>query len=63
MTIPAPLVFGKLLEALNGKAIDTTQATSWGPPFAILGLGALLAPVSAVILSKLPQAKLMARKE
>ncbi len=63
MTIPAPLVFGKLLEALNGRAIDPTQATSWGPPFAILGIGALLAPVSALILSKLPQAKLMARKE
>ena len=60
MTIPAPLVFGRLLENLNGKSIDPSMATRWGPPFAILGLGALLAPLSAVILSKLPQAKLMA---
>jgi len=63
MTIPAPLVFGRLLETLNGKSIDPTKATRWGPPFAMLGLGALLAPLSAVILSRLPQTKLMAGEE
>jgi len=63
MTIPAPLVFGRLLETLNGKSIDPTKATRWGPPFAILGSGALLAPLSAVILSRLPQTKLMAGEE
>jgi MFS family permease len=58
MTIPAPLVFGLVLGYYNGS-VDPTTATVWGPPFVVLGLGALLAPAAALVLRRLPQAKLM----
>jgi MFS family permease len=59
MTIPAPLAFGLVLGYYNGD-IDPTSATVWGPPFLILGLGALLAPAAAFLLRRLSQARLMA---
>lgn len=58
MTILAPLVFGKVLQHLNGQ-VDPTTATRWGLPFMLLGIGAILAPVLAMALRKVPQAKLM----
>lgn len=58
MTIIAPLVFGKILQAYNGTT-DPTSATVWGPAFMALGLGAIVAPVLAVVLRRMPQAKLM----
>ncbi|MFW6103023.1 MAG: MFS transporter, partial [Chloroflexota bacterium] len=63
LTIVSPLVFGNLLEATNGRGIDPTDATQWGMPFLVLGLGALLAPLAAFALSKMPEAKLLAREE
>jgi len=63
LTIISPLAFGTLLEATNRTGIDPTQATNWGIPFLVLGLGAILAPLSAFALSRLPEAKLLARQE
>jgi MFS family permease len=62
LTIISPMVFGRLLESANGAGIDPTTATNWGLPFLVLGLGALLAPISALILRRLPEAKLLARE-
>ncbi|MBN1856975.1 MAG: MFS transporter [Dehalococcoidia bacterium] len=62
LTIISPMVFGRLLEAANGAGIDATTATNWELPFLVLGLGALLAPISALILRRLPEAKLLARE-
>lgn len=59
MTIIAPIVFGKVLQFYNDST-DPTTMQIWAPAFIILGLGALLAPISALILRKIPQAKLMA---
>ncbi|MEW6622636.1 MAG: MFS transporter [Bacillota bacterium] len=60
MTVLAPWVFGVILDALN-KGANPTEATNWGIPFLVLGVGALLAPVCAIILRRLPQAALMAK--
>jgi len=59
MTIVAPIAFGKILQAYNGT-VDPTAATIWGPAFMALGLGAIVAPVLAIVLRNLSQAKLMA---
>jgi MFS family permease len=59
MTVIAPVIFGHVLFSFNGT-LDPTSAVVWGPAFAILGLGAIAAPVLAVLMRKLPQAKLMA---
>lgn len=59
MTIIAPIVFGHILEFYNGS-VDTSTMQIWAPAFIVLGLGALLAPLSAIILRRIPQAKLMA---
>jgi len=59
VTIISPYVFGKALVMFNSNITDTTQATNWGIPFMILGIGALLSPISIMILSRLPQAKLL----
>ncbi len=61
LTIVSPLVFGNLLEAANGAGIDPTLATNWKIPFLVLGLGALLAPLAALVLRRLPEAKLLAK--
>ncbi|WP_338833247.1 Hexuronate transporter [Moorella humiferrea] len=58
MTIIAPIAFGKILQAYNATT-DPTAARIWGPAFLALGVGAIVAPVSALILRKLPQARLM----
>jgi len=63
LTIVSPMVFGNLLEAANGAGVDPTEATSWGIPFLVLGLGAILAPIAALILRKLPEARLLARSD
>lgn len=59
MTIIAPMVFGKILEIYNPGVTDPTQMTIWAPAFIALGIGALVAPAAALILRRLPQAKLM----
>ena len=59
MTVIAPVVFGQVLYSFNGT-MDPTAAVVWGPAFVILGLGAIAAPVLAILMRKLPQAKLMA---
>jgi len=61
LTIIAPLAFGNLLERANGADVDPTQATNWVLPFLVLGLGALLAPIAALALRRLPEAKLLAK--
>ena len=50
VTIISPYVFSVVLEKTNVGIQDATQATNWGLPFAILGLGALLAPISIILL-------------
>ena len=62
LTIVAPLVFGSLLEAANGAGVDPTLATNWKLPFLVLGLGALMAPLAALALRRLPEAKLLAKE-
>ena len=59
MTILSPFVFGSILEILNQGTADPTQAVNWGIPFMMLGIGALLAPISGILLKRTPQAKLM----
>lgn len=58
MTILAPWVFGVVLDRINNGS-SPNDATQWGLPFMILGIGAILAPVCAIALRRLPQAKLM----
>ena len=58
MTIIAPIVFGKMLQAYNGGA-NPTEARHWGPAFIVLGIGALVAPLAAFALRHHPQARLM----
>ncbi|MFZ7104466.1 MAG: MFS transporter [Peptococcaceae bacterium] len=58
MTIISPFLFGKVLEIQNGN-INPVDATKWGLPFFILGLGAVIAPLAAFVLRKIPQARLM----
>lgn len=60
MTIASPLFFGQVLEWLNGE-VAPIYAQNWGIPFLLLGVGALFAPALALVLRRLPQAKLMAR--
>lgn len=61
LTIIAPMAFGNLLEVANGAGVDPVMATHWEFPFLALGLGALLAPLAALVLKRLPEAKLLAR--
>jgi len=63
MTIIAPFIFGNVLLSINAGVKDSTLATKWGLPFMLLGIGALLAPISAIILKRLPQSKLMMNKK
>lgn len=63
LTIVSPMVFGRLLESANGVGVDPTAATNWGLPFLVLGLGALLAPICALVLRRLPEAKLLSHEE
>jgi len=59
MTILSPFAFGSILEILNQGTTDPTQAVNWGIPFMMLGIGALLAPISGILLKRTPQGKLM----
>lgn len=59
MTILSPAAFGAILSWANGGVADATLAKSWTLPFAILGLGAVLAPVSMVLLRRVKEARLM----
>lgn len=63
MTMLSPFVFGTVLEAFNKGAADPTEAVHWGVPFMMLGIGALLAPISGLLLNRSPQAKLMNEKD
>ena len=53
VTIISPYVFGAVLEKTNIGIQDATQATNWGLPFVILGVGALMVPVSMILLRAL----------
>ena len=59
MTIIAPIAFGKVLQAYN-TTTDPTSAVVWGPAFISLGIGAIFAPVAALVLRNFSQARLMA---
>lgn len=50
VTIISPYIFGVVLERTNVGIQNATQATHWGLPFLILGVGALMAPISIVLL-------------
>jgi len=50
VTIFSTYIFGRILESVNLGISDTALATNWNPPFILLGLGALIAPISSVIL-------------
>ncbi len=58
MSIVSPFIFGLVLEFTNPGIKDPTQAANWRLPFVILGLGALLAPLSAFILKKSSKASI-----
>lgn len=50
VTIFSTYTFGKILESVNLGITDTSAATNWSLPFIILGIGALIAPVTSIIL-------------
>jgi MFS family permease len=58
MTIIAPIVFGKVLQAYN-PGVNPTEARHWGPAFLVLGIGALVAPLGVWALRRQSQAQLM----
>jgi len=58
ITIVSPAVFGIILEWYNGN-VDPSSVTIWGPAFLILALGGILAPITALVLRRFPQAQLM----
>ena len=59
MSIISLYLFGNLLEIMNPVSTNLLKTNNWGIPFLILGAGSLLAPISIIILKKLPQSKLM----
>lgn len=58
VTIAAPVAFGKVLEFCNGP-VPVDRVRVWGPAFGALGLGALAAPVGALLLTRTAQGKLV----
>lgn len=58
ITVISPAVFGKVLGYFN-NVDEITFATNWSMPFITLGIGALLAPIAAVLLRRVKQSKLM----
>jgi hypothetical protein len=58
ITVVSPAVFGTILQWYNGR-VDPTNATIWAPAFLILALGGMIAPITAFVLRRLPQARLM----
>jgi len=59
ITVISPAIFGYVLEYFNDVK-NVTYANNWILPFVTLGLGALLAPIAAILLRNTKQAKLMA---
>ena len=60
VTAISPAVFGFILEIHNQGIDNITFASNWGLSFLVLGLGAILAPIAAFVLRKVPQSDLMA---
>jgi MFS family permease len=60
MTILSPALFGTILERANPGLTDPTLASRWGFSFALLGLGAMLAPIALLRLKQTDQSSLMA---
>jgi MFS family permease len=60
MTVLSPIIFGMILEYQNG-IINPIYADKWGVAFLLLGIGALVAPLTAIVLRRVPQARLMAK--
>ena len=60
ITVISPAVFGQVLEFYN-EVDNVTFADNWIVPFATLGVGAILAPIAAIILRKTSQSRLMAK--
>ena len=58
VTIISPMIFGQIMDYFNGP-VEPTQASIWGPSFLMLGSGALLAPVGALLLRRHRQSVLM----
>jgi hypothetical protein len=58
ITIVSPAVFGIILEWYN-RGVDPGAVTIWAPAFLILAPGGILSPITAFVLRRLPQAKLM----
>lgn len=58
MTIIGPLVFGKILQYYNGPG-NPVAAKIWGPSFVAVGVVALLAPITCLILRRHPQSIFM----
>ena len=52
VTIFSTYIFGKILESVNVGISDTAFATDWNIPFTVLGLGALIVPITSIILLK-----------
>ena len=50
VTIFSTYIFGKALESVNLGISDTAFASNWGLPFIILGMGALISPITSLIL-------------
>ncbi len=61
MTVISPFIFGLAVEFQNPDAADPMYGENWGLPFVILGLGAVVAPISAILLRRFKQARLMAK--
>lgn len=58
VTIISPAIFGAVLQWYNGPG-DPTTAAIWNPSFAVIAFGGFFAPLSALLLRRVPQAKLM----
>lgn len=52
VTILSTFMFGKVLNILNMGVADTSYASNWNLPFMLLGIGALIAPISSIIIWK-----------
>lgn len=62
VTILSPFVFGRVLARTNPGVADTAFATEWFWPFALLGLGALLSPLTVWILGRRQKIKMEGRR-
>ena len=61
LTIVSPLVFGNCSRPPTAR-VWIRHWQPWRIPFLVLGLGALLAPLAALALRRLPEAKLLAKE-